>query len=138
MTNPPRSVLELRIALTSDDFDRSVQFYCDGLGLEPSAVWPEEHGRALMIEMGRGTLEIFDERQAETVDRIEVGKRVSGRVRFALEVPDLDAAVGRLLEHGATLVHESVTTPWGDRNARMQDPDGMQITLFQVADRAER
>jgi hypothetical protein len=23
-----------------------------------------------------------------------------------------------------------VTTPWGDRNARVQAPDGMQLTLF--------
>jgi hypothetical protein len=27
-----------------------------------------------------------------------------------------------------------VVTPWGDHNVRLQDPDGMQITLFQVAD----
>jgi hypothetical protein len=23
-----------------------------------------------------------------------------------------------------------VTTPWGDRNARVRTPDGMQLTLF--------
>jgi hypothetical protein len=23
-----------------------------------------------------------------------------------------------------------VTTPWGDRNARVRAPDGMQLTLF--------
>lgn len=27
-------------------------------------------------------------------------------------------------------VAPSVTTPWGDRNARVQAPDGMQLTLF--------
>jgi uncharacterized glyoxalase superfamily protein PhnB len=43
----------------------------------------------------------------------------------------LKVAVQRLLEHGATLVHPPVTTPWGDLNARFQDPDGVQITLFQ-------
>ena len=25
-----------------------------------------------------------------------------------------------------------VTTPWGDRNARVRTPDGMQLTLFTV------
>ena len=25
-------------------------------------------------------------------------------------------------------------TPWGDYNVRLQDPDGMQITLFQTPD----
>jgi hypothetical protein len=37
-----------------------------------------------MLEMGQATLEIFDEKQTEVVDRIEVGERVSGQVRFAL------------------------------------------------------
>jgi hypothetical protein len=26
-----------------------------------------------------------------------------------------------------------VITPWGDRNARLQAPDGMQLTLFTPA-----
>ena len=86
----------------------------------------------MMLEMGSATLELFDERQAEVIDQIEAGKRISGQIRFALQVPDLQAAVERLLAHGATLVHPPVTTPWGDYNVRLQDPDGMQITLFQA------
>ena len=132
MTNPP--VLELRVALTAQDYERLVKYYCDGLGIEPAAVWNNEGGRALMLEMGRATLEIFDERQAEVIDQLEAGKRLSGPVRFALQVPDLDAALERLLAHGASLVHPPVVTPWGDRNARLQDPDGMQITLFQASE----
>jgi len=85
-----------------------------------------------MIELGRATLEIFDTTQAEAVDQIEAGRRLSGRVRLAFQVPDLQAAMERLLAHGATLVHPPVLTPWGDRNVRLEDPDGMQITLFQV------
>jgi uncharacterized glyoxalase superfamily protein PhnB len=45
--------------------------------------------------------------------------------------------VDRLLAHGAVLVHQPVMTPWGDLNARLQDPDGMQITLFQAAGQKE-
>jgi methylmalonyl-CoA/ethylmalonyl-CoA epimerase len=127
-------VLELRVALTAREYERLVKFYCDGLGIEPAAIWNNDGGRALMLEMGRATLEIFDERQAEVIDQLEAGTRLSGQVRFALRVPDLDAALERLLAHGATLVHPPVVTPWGDRNARLQDPDGMQITLFQVSE----
>ena len=132
--NPKPPVLELRVALTTDAFKRLASFYREGLGLEPAQVWPEDQGRALVLDMGRATLEVFDEKQSETVDQLEVGRRVSGQVRFALQVPDLDAAIERLLEHDATLVHDPVVTPWGDRNVRFQDPDGMQITLYQVAD----
>ena len=129
-SNPP--VFELRVALTVRDFERSVKFYCEGLGIEPTAIWNNDGGRALMLEMGNATLELFDERQAEVIDGLEAGGRVSGQVRFALQVPDLRSAMERLLAHGATLVHPPVTTPWGDYNVRLQDPDGMQITLFQV------
>ena len=126
-----KPVLELRVALTVSDFERSVKFYSEGLGLEPADIWNNGQGQALILEMGKATLEIFDETQAQTIDQIEAEKRVSGQIRFALQVPDLNAAMERLLAHGATLVHPPVTTPWGDFNVRLQDPDGMQITLFQ-------
>jgi predicted enzyme related to lactoylglutathione lyase len=123
---------ELRIALTTSDYERLVKFYCDGLGIEPAAVWNNDQGQALVLNMGNAALEIFDEAQAETIDQIEVGRRISGQIRFALQVPDLETTMERLLAHGAILVHPPITTPWGDYNVRLQDPDGMQITLFQV------
>ena len=137
MTFKPNSVFELRVALTTRDYERLVKFYCDGLGLEPAAIWQNGDGHALILDMGKATLELFDEAQAETIDQLEAGKRVSGRIRFALQVPNLDAAMKRLLANGATLVHEPVLTPWGDYNVRLQDPDGMQITLFQASDNKE-
>jgi uncharacterized glyoxalase superfamily protein PhnB len=88
--------------------------------------------------MGHATLEIFDETQAQTIDQIETGGRISGQIRFALQVPDLKAAMERLLAHGANLVHPPIITPWGDYNVRLQDPDGMQIKLFQVLDHKEQ
>ena len=134
-SHPP--VSELRVALTTDEFDRLAAFYRDGLGLEPSQEWPDDQGRALVFDLGRATLEVFDERQTATVDEIEVGRRVSGRVRFALRVPDLDAAIDRLDAHEAKLVHGPVVTPWGDRTARFEDPDGMQVTVYEAPGGAE-
>ncbi len=127
-------IFELRVALTTHEYERLVKFYCDGLGIEPAAIWNNDGGRALMLEMGNATLELFDERQAEVIDQLEAEKRLSGPIRFALRVPDLKSALERLLAHGAILVHPPVTTPWGDTNVRLQDPDGMQITLFQAHD----
>jgi catechol 2,3-dioxygenase-like lactoylglutathione lyase family enzyme len=127
----PSPVLELRVALTARQYERMVKFYCDGLGLGTTQTWPANQGRAVILDLGRATLEIFDEKQAETVDILEVGHRVSGQIRFALQVPDLTSAMERLLANGATLVHPPVTTPWGDYNVRLQDPDGIQVTLFQ-------
>lgn len=94
--------------------------YCAGLGIEPAQFWNNGQGRALILSMGNATLEIFDETQAQTIDQIEAGQRVSGQIRFALQVPDLKAAMERLLAHGATLVHPPIITPWGDYNVRLR------------------
>jgi catechol 2,3-dioxygenase-like lactoylglutathione lyase family enzyme len=134
IANPP--VMEFRVALTTQEFDRLASFYRVGLGMEPSQVWPADQGRALVLDMGKATLEVFDEKQAQTVDQIEVGRRVSGPIRFALRVPDLEAATKRLQAHGAALFHGPVVAPWGDKIVRFQDPDGMQITLYQARDQA--
>src|SRR5512139_690483 len=130
--NQKSSVFELRVAITTHEYERLVKFYCDGLGMEPAAIWNNDGGRALILQMGSATLELFDEKQAEVIDKLEAGQRLSGPIRFALQVPNLEAAMERLLAHGATLVHPPVATPWGDYSVRLQDPDRMQITLFQA------
>ena len=132
MSDSNHPILQLRVALTTREFERLAKFYCEGLGMEPAAQWSNDGGHALVLDMGKATLELFDERQAEVIDELEAGKRVSGQIRFALQVPDLKSALERLLAHGATLVHPPVLTPWDDTNVRLQDPDGMQITLFQA------
>jgi len=123
-------VVEMRVALTVEDFHAVVAFYRDGLGLEPGEIWTE-HGQGQIFGAGRATLEIFDPAHAASIDQLEVGQRVSGHIRFAFEVPDVHVALQRALSYGAVLVHEPVLTPWNHLNARVQSPEGLQITLFQ-------
>jgi lactoylglutathione lyase len=122
--------VNLRVVVTVDDFDEAVAFYRDALGLEQLADWSGEDGRVILLDVGHATLELFDERQAESVDRIEAGRRVSGTVRLALEVEDVDATAQRLVAAGAVAEAPPVVPPWGGRNARLRMPDGMQLTLF--------
>ncbi len=82
-TSPNPPVMELRVALTTEAFDRLASFYRHGLGLEPSQAWPEDQGRALVLDMGKATLEVFNEKQAQTIDQIEVGRRTSGQEPWA-------------------------------------------------------
>ncbi|MGH3431579.1 MAG: VOC family protein [Thermocrispum sp.] len=125
-------VTELRVAITVDDFDAAVAFYRDSVGLELMADWTSPDGRVVALAAGRATLELVDRNQAAFIDSVEVGRRVSGPVRLALEVPDSASAVAELARAGATVVAEPRTTPWGDRNTRLADPEGMQLTLFTV------
>ena len=120
----------MRVALTVDDFDQALRFYRDALGLEQTADWSSDDGRVVLLEAPSGTLELLDERQAAVIDDVEAGKRVSGAVRLAVEVADSEETAQRLIAAGADQVAPPVTTPWGDRNARVRTPDGMQLTLF--------
>jgi predicted enzyme related to lactoylglutathione lyase len=133
MATPPSKypILELRVTITTGDYSRLVKFYCEGLGIQPAEDYSDDVGKALLLNMGRATLELIDEPQAESIDRIEAGQRVSGQIRFAIKVPELQAAMDKMLAHGAKLVHQPVITPWGDYNVRLADPEGMQITLFE-------
>jgi uncharacterized glyoxalase superfamily protein PhnB len=45
-------------------------------------------------------------------------------------VADSDATAERLARAGAERVADPVTTPWNDRNVRLRDREGMQLTLF--------
>lgn len=125
------TVIELRVALTAEDYDSLVAFYRDGLGLEPSDTW-KDHGRGQLFHGGKAMIEILDKEHAVHVDAIEVGQHVSGQIRFAFQVPDIHVAVENAKQYGATIVSEPALTPWHDLNARVESPDGLQITLFQV------
>lgn len=127
----PSGARELRVALTTKDFDRDVELYREGLRLPVVDEWGSEEGRGIVLSAGEATLELVDEAQAELIDRIEAGKRVSGPVRLAFHVNDVEESSDALQERGAESENAAVQTPWGHFNRRLQAPDGLQLTLFQ-------
>jgi lactoylglutathione lyase len=126
-------VKELRLVLTVENFDEALRFYSEALGLDVEAVWESEGGHVTLLSAGRATLELVDEAHAAEIDRIEVGRRVAGRVRVAFEVPDSGELADKLEAAGAKRIAGPVTTPWNDRNVRLEALDGTQLTLFTPA-----
>ncbi|NJO85227.1 MAG: hypothetical protein HC828_22440 [Blastochloris sp.] len=49
-SNPNSPITELRVALTTGEYERMVKFYCAGLGLEPAQIWTSDQGRARILE----------------------------------------------------------------------------------------
>ncbi len=127
-------VRELRVALTVDDFDGAATLYRDGLGLPVAEEWDRPDGRGLILSAGPSTIEILDRPQAAFIDEVEAGERVSGPVRLAFEVPDIEASAASLREKGAEAVGGPVKTPWGDLNRRLRTPEGLQLTLFETSE----
>ena len=121
---------ELRLILTVEDVDAALALYRDALGLAQLEEWRTDTSHGVLLAAGRATLELADEGHAAEVDRLEVGRRVAGRVRIAFAVDDSAVAAKRAAEAGAELVAGPVETPWGDVNVRLATPDGLQLTLF--------
>ncbi len=132
------SVRELRVAMTVENYEEALAFYRDALGLPQLEVWESDGGRVTILDAGRATLELLDTAHAAEVDEIEVGRRVAGTVRLALEVDDSPELAARLVAAGAEQLAEPVDTPWRHRNVRLAAPDGMQLTLFTVLDVTSR
>ena len=129
---PNNVVTELRTALTVQNFAQAVAFYRDALLLPVLESWNRPEGSGVILDAGRATLELLSADMAAYVDQVEVGRRIAGPVRLALKVEDSVATARKLTAAGAWEVAAPVVTPWKDRNVRVQAPDGMQITLFNV------
>ena len=118
--------------VTTEDYDAAVEFYRDALGMSVSAEYlSDDQGRVAILQGGVATLELGDPAHGEYVDAVEVGRRVAGHVRLALRVDDASAATRAAEAAGADVIASPTVTPWGSRNARLEAPGGVQITLYQ-------
>jgi catechol 2,3-dioxygenase-like lactoylglutathione lyase family enzyme len=121
------------MVITVDDFDEAFRFYRETLGLELAAEWDTEMGHGVLFSVGRGTIELFDRRQKESIDTLEAGHLTAGDVRIALEVDDVDGTASTLTAAGTRSMSDPFDAPWGDRIARLETPHGMQLTLFSLS-----
>lgn len=111
-------ILSSRILLRPVDFERSVTFYGETLGL---AVYREFDGGVVFF-LGGGFLEVSG-RSDESA---------SPKMRLWLQVRDVDAVHARLAERGVAILQAPRTEPWGLRECWVADPDGVAIALVQV------
>jgi|SRR5918996_276247 predicted enzyme related to lactoylglutathione lyase len=134
--SPP--VIQMRLVVEAEDFDRAVAFYRNVLGLpEQAAFEAEGDARVAILEAGRATLELANPAQKRMIDEVEVGRQVAPRIRVAFEVADGAAATDRLVAGGAELIAPPTETPWRSLNSRLEAPADLQITLFEELETLE-
>lgn len=123
---------ELRLILTVDNLDEIIDFYKNQVELKESLSWNQVTGRGIILEAGKASLELIDRNHKNFIDKMEVGKEgVSGDVRIALNFGnEIQNKANHLLENGAKKLGELVKAPWSNV-MRIEDPSGMQITLFE-------
>ena len=128
-----RAVRELRLVITTEDFEQALSFWRDELGLEEQLAVRSDDGRVAILKAGVATLEIADRNQARFIDEMEVGRAgVSGQFRVALQVDDVGAVTAKLEAAGASVLGTPRLTPFRSTNARLEGPDGVQLTLFEM------
>jgi len=130
------SALQLRLVLETADLDAALAFYRDALGLPELESYQGEGGaRVAILGIPTATLELANSAQVELIDEVEVGRPVAHpfplRLRVAFEVQDAAATTAALVEAGAVPVAPPTRTPWNSLNARLEGPDGLQLTAFQ-------
>ena len=102
------------VELLVSDWAASVAWYRDALGLRP--IMRDEAGRFALFDAGGARI------------ALKAGEPRAGGVRLAMEVDDLDGWVARLGDRVEGAIRPSDE---GYRRARLRDPDGYEIVLFE-------
>lgn len=127
-----RRVLQMRLVVEAANYEQAVAFYRDVLGLpEELAVHGEQGEKVTILDAGRATLELSNPAQVAMIDEVEVGRRVSPRLRVCFEVADAEGTTRRLVDAGAELIAAPTVTPWQSLNSRLEAPADLQLTLFE-------
>jgi uncharacterized glyoxalase superfamily protein PhnB len=129
---PTGRVIQMRLVVEAADYDQAVAFYRDVLGTREELVVESDGGaKVTILDVGRATLELSNSAQVALIDDVEVGRRVSPRLRVAFQVADAQNVTRDLVEGGAELIAAPTVTPWSSLNSRLSAPADLQITLFE-------
>lgn len=111
--------------LTTADLGAALRFYRDLLGAAVTFEFagPDGEPGYVGLELGDAHLGIGRDPEA----------RAGPSPRFSLWVytDDCDAAVAHMRNAGVEVVEEPTDQPWGERVARVRDPDGNVVILGQ-------
>lgn len=117
-------ITELFPILSTPDLDRSLGFYRDLLGGTVTYEFAGPDGAAAYVGLDIGGSHLGIGRDAAAAEG-------ASRSAFSLWIytDDCDAAVERLRAAGVVITQEPADQPWGERVARVRDPDGTEVII---------
>jgi catechol 2,3-dioxygenase-like lactoylglutathione lyase family enzyme len=115
-------VLSSRVLLHPNDFERSLRFYSESLGLHIYREWGSGSNRGVVFFLGGGVLELSG--SSHTTANENVG--------LWLQVRDVDAVGDALKETREEVIELPTDKPWGLREMQIRDPDGLRIVIVEV------
>jgi lactoylglutathione lyase len=106
------------------DLGRAMRFYGELLGATESYRFPPD-GEAAYV-----SLQLADGSKLALGVDPSTAHRANTALELCIYASDCDAAVERLRAGGVTIVDEPADQPWGERMARVEDPDGNRISVL--------
>lgn len=114
--------------LSVADLERSRRFYGAQLGGKQTYCFPDDAPAFVVLRFGASEIGL-GQLGGETLHGRPQRPAVGHRVELCVYVDDVDATVAHLRAAGAPVVLEPLDTPWGERVAYVEDPDGNLVML---------
>jgi lactoylglutathione lyase len=127
------------------DLERSLRFYCDGLGFERGESFPIDatFGAALEVPGELSLTSQFIRREGLAVEllhyvtpaptgRPSERRNQLGLTHLSFYVDDVDVTAASLVAAGGTLIESTRTTNEGIDLVFLHDPDGVRVELMQA------
>ena len=125
------NALEFRFAFFARDFEKSIRFYRDILGMTPVGEWWDrvEDGKgALLSAGGTGVIEIYGAAEGTTyTGPSPVAINLALRFENAAAV---DEFYQRLAAIGVERIEPPQNRAWGHRSFIVYDPDGIPLHIY--------
>lgn len=144
MTTPSTTAFS-HVGICVTDLDRSLRFYCEGLGFEQGEAIPIDatFGAALEVPGDLSLTSQFIRREGLAVELLfyvtpaPTGKPSEHRNQLGLThlsfyVDDVDATAAVLVAAGGTIIESTRTTNEGIDLLFLRDPDGTRVELMKV------
>jgi lactoylglutathione lyase len=109
--------------ISTRDLGAALAFYRDLLGGTVDYEFPGPDGEPGYVDLELGTAHVGIARDPAA------GRETSARISLWVYADDCDAAVERLRSAGVKILEEPVDQPWGERVARVADPDGNVVIV---------
>lgn len=110
-------ILSSRVLFRPADYDRSVRFYRDSLGLAIAREYPG----GTVFFAGQSLIELAGH-----------GEPTSFSGALWLQVRDLYRTQDELRDRGVTIAREARREPWGLHEMHIADPDGITLIFVQI------
>lgn len=124
---------QFRFSYFSPDYDATVAFYRDGLGLPIVESWdrnPEDRGT--LLGAASGLIEILKRPEGDDSSHLWDERPPQGAF-MVIEVEDVELMYRRVIEKGLPIQQELTTQTWGHRSFCVWEPNGLTLYFFSEA-----